>query len=163
MEGVWLQDRLECGPGALAGLGLPELYELAEEALAVEKEARLDDAAEEPAQQIEEPPQEERALALATLQNDVDRELLKILQPAAEHGPLYSMAMPPLSACVMTMRAPDWPDAASMASPTASGFSKVTQQMVEPEPERNPPSAPAASPAAMTAGRKEMSDSRNGW
>ena len=49
-----------------------------------------------------------------------------------------------------------------MASATDSGARSVMQQMVEPDPERKPPSAPAWVPAWMTSSRKGMSGLRKG-
>jgi hypothetical protein len=58
---------------------------LAEKAMPEEPEPRLHTAAKEPAQPVQKPAEGEGALAVATLENDVDRKLFKRFEPAA-HG-----------------------------------------------------------------------------
>src|SRR5207237_1002276 len=70
---------------------------------------------------------------------------------------------PRLSAAVMIVRAPGESAAASMARETLSGERSVMAQIVEPEPLRNAPSAPADSAAAITSSMKGMSFLRKGW
>ena len=50
-----------------------------------------------------------------------------------------------------------------IAAATFFALRKVTAQMVDPEPLKNAPSAPAFSAAATTRGRRGISLARNGW
>src|SRR5688500_1958970 len=70
---------------------------------------------------------------------------------------------PRLSAPVVRVRAPGEAAAASMARETFWGARRVTAQMVEPEPLRKAPRAPADSAAAITLSRNGMSFLRKGW
>ena len=53
-------------------------------------------------------------------------------------------------------------DARCMAAPIVAASRNVTAQMVEPEPLRNAPSAPAFSAAATTFGKNGINFARNG-
>ena len=70
---------------------------------------------------------------------------------------------PRLSARVMIVRAAAWPAAARIATATRSGSCVVRQAMVDPEPLRKPPSAPARMAALSTAGRNGIKGRRWGW
>ena len=50
-----------------------------------------------------------------------------------------------------------------IAAATRCELRKVIAQMVDPEPLKNAPSAPAFSAAATTRGRDGISLARNGW
>ena len=67
-----------------------------------------------------------------------------------------------LSAAVMIVRAALVFAARCMAAPIFRGLCKVTAQVVEPEPLKNAPSAPAFSAAAMTRGKNGTNFVRNG-
>ncbi len=62
----------------------------------------------------------------------------------------------------MMVRALVSPAASSMARATFSGERSVRQAIVDPEPLRNPPSAPAASPAAIVRSRNGINFLRKG-
>jgi hypothetical protein len=68
-----------------------------------------------------------------------------------------------LSTVVITIAVDVDPVARCMAAETLRGFRSVTAQIVDPEPLKNAPSAPAFSAAAMTRGKKGISLARNGW
>src|ERR1044071_210098 len=69
---------------------------------------------------------------------------------------------PRLSADVTTILAPSDFAAANMARETCSGERRVIAQMVEPDPLRKAPSAPADSAAAMTLSRNGIIFLRKG-
>ncbi len=115
--------------------------------------------------------QQRRADAMPTLEDNVDGELLEIFS-ALTHLSNFEFRISNFEfgerarrGCrrlVITVRAPGEAAAASMAREIFSGARRVTAQMVEPEPLRKAPSAPADSAAAITLSRNGMSFLRKG-
>ena len=128
--------------------------------LAIKQQAQLHNPFEEKRQGEKKTAQERGANAVTTIEDNVDRKRLEIVARPAHR--VFRTRAPPLSA-VVTRTAAFREDAADcMADATALAFFNVTQATVEPEPLRNPPSAPADSPAAIMSRRWGFSSVRNG-
>ena len=146
---------------------------LAENAVAIKKKAKLHEPFVNEGEPVKQRPEQRRPHAMTPFQNDVDRELLEIFSAVTHRSEIVGLRIancdcasrraPRLSAAVMIVRAPSEFAAASMAREILSGERRVTAQMVEPEPLKKAPSAPADSAAAMTSSRKGISFLRKGW
>ena len=138
----------------------------------IKKKPELHEPLVNEGERVKQRPEQRGAHAVTPFEDDVDGELLEIFSALTHAGEfsIFDFAIcdwrrraPRLSAAVMIVRAPAERAAASMARETFSGERRVTAQMVEPEPLRKAPSAPADSAAAMTLSRNGISFLRNGW